>query len=309
MRWEAHTRTAQKILQDFDVYHFQKYEKDLINGIIYPDANDPKPHFGREEAIRENVRKARERRLDYNPSDSFFYLGMTFHYIQDSWVGMDPDHEEYPNYEKHMDKCTLLNRNESMFQYYPVMRNRVLTQFMELEARLDNPVKTPSEMYELVSIGKPFESTAFLDVNFAYRVCHRVAEMVLQPMLKVSLDERLSKLHTEYTEKLVEKEKSERDEIFLMEESLGKPSEGTLSGIDTWKKRRALNKRTDLYGKEKHLGKVFNGYKQETSLLAAPFIEWFNVQIPELVLPELDPVVEDAIFPLAIARDSPLPLL
>ena len=66
MKWEAHTRTAEKILADFDAYHFKKYEKDLINGIIYPDSNDPKSHRGREDAIRENIRKSRERRLEYN---------------------------------------------------------------------------------------------------------------------------------------------------------------------------------------------------------------------------------------------------
>lgn len=309
MRWEAHTRTAQKILQDFNAYHFQKYEKDLINGIIYPDANDPKPHHDREDAIRENIRKARDRRLDYNPSDSFFYLGMAFHYIQDSWVGMDPDHEEYSKYEKQMDKCTILNIGEDMFRYYPVKRSRVLKQYMEIDAVLGSPLKAPSELYDLASVVKPYESSAFLDVNIAYRVCYRVAEMVLQPMLKVSLDEMLSKLHSEYTEIFVARNLSEQESLFRMEEDLENLREGTFSGVDAWNKKRALKKRLALYAKGGHLNKTRYDYKQESDRVAAPFVEWYNVTIPELVLPEPEPVDEEGFYPLALPRDAPIPFL
>ncbi len=293
MKWEAHTRTAEKILADFDAYHFKKYEKDLINGIIHPDSNDPKPHSGRDEAIRDYIRKARDRRLDYNSSDSFFYLGMAFHYIQDSWVGMDPDHEDYKTYEKMIDKSIILGRDEDLFRYYPVKRNRVLVQFMNLETRLAKPVKSTAELYELATMPKPYESSAFLDLNFSYRVCYRVAEMVLQPMLKVSLDESLEKLHSEYTEKLVDKEKTEKQSLFEMGNSiLMIDGKGTFDGVDRWKKKRTLDKRTNLYAKGGHLERLVQGYTREAAALSKPFSDWYNVNIPELTLPVVEPAVE-----------------
>lgn len=312
MKWEAHTRTAQKILADFDAYHFQKYEKDLINGIIYPDSNDPEPHRGREEAIKGNIRKARDRRLEYNPSDSFFYLGMAFHYIQDSWVGMDPDHEDYAKYEKQMDKSTLLGRGDDLFKYQPVHRNRVLTQYKELDKRLSKPLTSIDEMYSLVTTGKPYESTAFLDLNYSYRICYRVAEMVLKPMLKISLDEKLSKLHEEYTEKLEKCEKTEQEALFKMEKELGEPRSGVIAGFENWKLKRNLEIRTKQYEKRKHLDKILKLYKNEATQTAKPFVDWYNVQIPELelpVIPEIpneQPVEEKQVYPLVLRRENPL---
>ena len=293
MKWEAHTRTAQKILADFNAFHFQKYEKDLINGIIYPDSNDPKLHSGREEAIRDNIMKAREYRLEYNPSDSFFYLGMAFHYIQDSWVGMDPDNEDYSNYEKQIDKSTLLDLGENLFRYYPVSRNRVLKQFKDFDVRLSTPLTTPDDMFDLVSASTPFESTAFLDLNLSYRVCRRVAEMVLKPMLKASLDDKLSRLHANYTEKLVECERCERAILAKLEENVDGESHGLLSGVGNWKKNNDFNKRYVAYGKELHLMKIFKEYSLAANNLTKPFVGWYIVNIPELVLPEMDPVAND----------------
>lgn len=288
MKWEAHTRTAQKILADFDAYHFKKYEKDLINGIIYPDSNDPKPHNGRTETIRENITRSRERRLEYNPTDSFFYLGIAFHYIQDSWVGMDPDHEDYAKYEKLIDKSTILDIGEDLFRYYPVTRNRVLQQFKDLETRLSTPLNTTDEMFDLVSSNTPFESTAFLDLNLSYRVCHRVAEMVLKPMLKASIDDNLLRIHKVYTEKLVECERNEREKLYKLEKYAGMESQGLFSNFENWKKKNALEKRLVSYGKELHLKKIYKSYAVETRELANPYVDWFNVTVPELVLPKLD---------------------
>jgi hypothetical protein len=290
MKWEAHTRTAERILTDFDAYHFKKYEKDLINGIIYPDSNDLKPHFGRDQSIKEYIRKARDMRLDYNASDSFFYLGMAFHYIQDSWVGMDPDHEDYDLYMKMIDKCDIVCRTVSLYKYYPVTRNRVLTQYKELEKRLEVTVSSIAELYELATSGKPFESTAFLDLNFSYRVCFRVAEMVLKPMLMTSLDEKINRLYSNYFDKLTQKEQQEQDILFNLEAGLGDSSQGVLSGIDEWRIRRDLNKRTANYEQGKHLDEVLKNYCMEVETLSKPYQDWYNITVPKLELPKKKPL-------------------
>jgi len=292
MRWEAHTRTAEKILADFDAYHFKKYEKDLINGIIYPDSNDPKPHRGREETIREYIKKSRERRLEYNSNDSFFYLGMAFHYIQDQWIGLDPDHEDYPRYEQVMDKCTILDFNEDLYRYYPVQRQRVLSQFKRIEDVLKTKIKTPEELYSVALMSRPFESMAFLDLNLSYRVCYRVAEMVLRPMLNVSLNERLTNTHSEYTGKLVKMEESEVVFLHGLNQELGQiEAVGAVNGLKKWNQERHIKTKIEAYEKGRHLEKIRAEYRKLTSEMSKPFSAWYNVEVPELKL-ETETVVE-----------------
>lgn len=285
MKWEAHTRTAEKILADFNAYHFKKYEKDLINGIIYPDSNDPKPHRGREETIRDCIKKSRERRLEYNSNDSFFYLGMAFHYIQDQWVGLDPDHEDYPRYERVIDRCTILDFGEDLYRYYPVQRQRVLSQFKRIEEVLKTRIKTPEELYSVALMSRPFESMAFLDLNLSYRVCYRVAEMVLRPMLNVSLNERLTQTHSEYTGKLVKMEDSEVVFLHELNQELGQiEAEGTVNGIKKWNQGRQIKTRSQSYKKGQHLEKIRAEYKRITVEMSKPFRAWYNVEVPELKL-------------------------
>jgi hypothetical protein len=285
MKWEAHTRTAEKILADFDAYHFKKYEKDLINGIIYPDSNDPKPHRGREEAIRENIRKSRERRLEYNSNDSFFYLGMAFHYIQDQWVGLDPDHEDYPRYERLIDKCNILDFSEDLYRYYPVRRQRVLSQFKRIEEVLKTKIRTPDELYSVALMSRPFESMAFLDLNLSYRVCYRVAEMVLRPMLNVSLNERLNNTHAEFTGKLVKLEESEVSFLHNLTQGLGQiVSTGTVNRAKRWNRNRLIQARNNDYQKGRHLEKIRAEYSRLTSEMSKPFKDWYNVEVLELKL-------------------------
>jgi hypothetical protein len=285
MKWEAHTRTAEKILADFDAYHFRKYEKDLINGIIYPDSNDPNSHSRREDTIRNCIKKSRERRLDYNPNDSFFYLGMAFHYIQDKWVGLDPDHEDYPHYERVIDKCAILDFGEDLYRYYPVQRQRVLNQFKRIEEVLKTRIKTPEELYSVALMSRPYESIAFLDLNLSYRICFRVAEMVLRPMLNVSLNERLTQTHSEYTGKLVKTEESEVVFLHELNQELGQiETEGTMNGIKKWKQERNIKTRNKSYEKGRHLEKIRAEYSKITREMSKPFSDWYNVEVPELKL-------------------------
>ena len=92
-----------------------------------------------------------------------------------------------------------------------------------------------------------------------------------------------------------------------MEENLRTQKEGMLSGLDAWNKRKVLNKRMARYEKASHFDKTINEYKKEATLMAAPFIDWFNVKVPELALPEAEPVEE--FYPLALVSDAPIPLI
>ena len=128
--------------------------------------------------------------------------------------------------------------------------------------------------------------------------------MVLKPMLKASIDENLSKIHVEYTEKLVDLERKERETLYKLEAYIGVESRGLLSGVENWKKKQALDKRYAAYGKGVHLKKTFKAYSLESRTLTKPFVDWYNVKIPELVLPAVDPVV-GVESPIILNMDDP----
>ena len=285
MKWEAHTRTAGKILEHFDALHFQKYEKELINGIISPDNEDTTNHYhGREETILQHIRIARDKRLQYDTSGCFFHLGVAFHYIQDQWVGIDPDYEDHNYYLDLINRCTILDPHASLERYYPVKRKRVLAQFRALEQRLGNPLESETDLKTLIKQRHPYDNTAFLDLNISFRVCYRVAEIVLKTMYNVSLQESLDLLKQEYVEKIKETELKTIKTIETLEEEDAKYSQDptTIDRIKHWQTEKRLKQATIEYETQKHLEPILRDYLKEQEKLCNPHEKWYNIDKPDL---------------------------
>ena len=285
MRWKAHTRTAEMVLKVFDAMHFSKYEKDLVNGIISPDNEDDKTHYiGREQTALDYVKQAREKRLAYDTGGCLFQLGVAFHYIQDMWTGVGPDTEGHGLYLDLINRCEIIDIHESLERYYPVGRKRVLSQFRELEKRLNKPVQSVSELKELVLMKRPFESSAFLDLNLSFRVCFRVAEMVLRTMLNVSLQESLELVYNEYVEKIRDAEAAMVQEIEAVEAEAGKlaTSDSQLGGVKQWGLDRKLSSLSRDYEERRHLKPVLADFERRVEELCKPHVEWYNIDRPML---------------------------
>ncbi|TRO56837.1 hypothetical protein E2P71_01780, partial [Candidatus Bathyarchaeota archaeon] len=266
MRWKAHTRTAEKILKEFDAMYFSKYEKDLVNGINSPDNEDDKSHYiAREQTALDYVKRAREKRLAYDTGGCLFQLGVAFHYIQDLWTGIKPDTEGHSLYLDLINRCEIIDIHESLEGYYPVVRKRVLSQFMELEKKLSKPVQSVSELQELVLMKRPFESSAFLDLNLSFRTCYRVAEMVLETMMNVGLQESLELLHDKYSQKIRDAEASMIKEIETTEDEVGKLvlSDSQLGGVKQWSLEKKLNNLNRVYKEKHHLKPVLLDYQRQ----------------------------------------------
>ncbi len=285
MRWKAHTRTAERVIGVFDALHFSKYEKDLVNGIISPDNEDEKTHYvGREQTALDYVKHARERRLAYDTGGCFFQLGVAFHYIQDMWTGVGPDTEGHGAYLDLINRCDILDVHESLERYYPVGRMRVLSQFRALEKRLSKPVQSMAELKELILMKRPYESSAFLDLNLSFRVCYRVAEMVLKTMLNVNLQESLELLQNEYVEKVRDAEALMIREIETIEAEVGKLalSDSQLDGVKQWGLDRRLSSLSRDYEERRHLKTVLAEFERRVEELCKPHVEWYNIDRPVL---------------------------
>lgn len=290
MKWKAHTRTAEKVLEVFGAMHFDKYEKDLINGVISPDNEDEKNHYsGREQTAVDYLIRAREKRLKYDTAGCFFQLGVAFHYIQDMWTGIGPDYDDHRLYLDLINRCSILDIHESLERYYPVKRQRVLDQFRSLEKRLDKPVESVEEMKELVLMRRPYENSAFLDLNLSFRVCYRVAEMVLKTMFNVSLQESLDLLQNEYVEKIKDREMEEIKSIEELEvkvEELGL-DDSTVNRLNRWNLEKKLDSARKSFEARKHLELLVQEFNSKVNQLCKPHEKWYNIDKPALNLDKI----------------------
>ncbi len=285
MKWKAHTRTAEKVLGVFHALHFDKYEKDLVNGAISPDNEDEKSHYvGREQTSLDYIKRARKKRLAYDTAGCFFQLGVAFHYIQDMWTGVGPGDDGHGLYIDLINRCDVLDVHESLERYYPVKRRRVLDQFRALEKRLGRSVESVDELRELVFLRRPFESCAFLDLNLSFRVCYRVAEMVLKTMFNVSLQESLELLYNEYVEKIRDAEASMVRDIESLEAEVGRLalSDSQLGGVKQWGLDRKLSGLSRDYEERRHLKPVLAEFERRVDELCKPHVEWYNIDKPVL---------------------------
>lgn len=301
MKWKAHTRTAEKILDVFGALHFDKYEKDLINGIISPDNEDEKNHYnGREQTALDYFLRARKKRLEYNTGGCFFQMGVGFHYIQDMWTGLGPDYEEHGIYLDLINRCEILDIHESLERYYPVRRKRVITQFRTLEKTLSKPLESEKEMKKLVLMRRPYESSAFLDLNLSFRVCFRIAEMVLKTMYNIGLQESLDLLHQEYVEKIKQREIDEIRAIEALEIKVAEVSmdDSAVGKINKWNMENKLEATQKSYDARKHLEPITREYDSRLAELCKPQENWYNIDKPVL---EMDKILSPGIAPNEMA--------
>ena len=285
MMWKAHTRTAERILNVFGAMHFDKYEQDLINGIISPDNEDDKNHYiGREQTAIEYLLRARKKRLAYDTPACFFNLGVAFHYIQDMWTGLGPDTDDHKLYLAMINRCDILDIHESLERYYPVRRKRVLDQFRALEKRLGKPVESETELKELVMMRRPYESSAFLDLNLSFRVCYRVAEMVLKTMYNVKLQESLELVLNEFKDKIKNRELEAQKQLDSLELKVGELSldGSTVNRINLWSAEKKLDSSRQSYETKKHFEQTIQSFNVKVVELCKPHESWYNIDKPQL---------------------------
>jgi len=301
MKWKAHTRTAEKILEVFGALHFDKYEKDLINGIISPDNEDEKNHYnGREQTALDYLLRARKKRLEYDTGGCFFQMGVGFHYIQDMWTGLGPDYEEHGIYLDLINRCDILDIHDSLERYYPVRRKRVIDQFRTLEKTLSKPLESEKEMKKLVLMRRPYESSAFLDLNLSFRVCFRIAEMVLKTMYNIGLQESLDLLQQEYVEKIKQREIEEIRAIESLETKIAELSmeDSAVGKINKWNMENKLEAAHKSYESRKHLEPITREYDSRVAELCKPQENWYNIDKPVL---EIDKILSPGIAPKEMA--------
>jgi hypothetical protein len=136
---------------------------------------------------------------------------------------------------------------------------------------------------------KPFESTAFLDLNLSYRVCHRVAEMVLKTMFNIELQEKLEKTQSDYIERVKERESREIQYLDELEEQVGVLSldKSTLAKTKYWNMNRKLIQSIKDYETRKHIKPIVSEFEARVKELCNPHEKWYNIDKPSLNVDEI----------------------
>jgi len=143
--------------------------------------------------------------------------------------------------------------------------------------------------------GKPY-----VDVNFALRASHLIAESVFGPKSHPKLQEELKSIQREYENKLKQVEVSFYNSII---ESVEKKYEmenrkqkngffqtiknGFLTGL-AMKHGFQAKRKLEKYKEQKHLKEVLKEYKRTVDRIVLPYRYWYHYGIPRLQLDVID---------------------
>ncbi|MCW4012830.1 MAG: hypothetical protein NWF07_07535, partial [Candidatus Bathyarchaeota archaeon] len=147
---------------------------------------------------------------------------------------------------------------------------------------------------KLVLMRRPYESSAFLDLNLSFRICFRIAEMVLKTMYNIELQESLDLLHQEYVEKIKQREIEEIRTIETLETKVAEVSmdDSAVGKINKWNMENKLEAAQKSYDARKHLDPITREYDTRVVELCKPQENWYNIDKPVL---ELDKILSSGI--------------
>jgi hypothetical protein len=283
MKCTSHYSIADRIFKDLINEIYPKYNEELRNGSVHPDKEGVSiPHYnGRENDIELFIRKARKFIIDKKPKDALFYMGIAQHYIQDKCTAIDDSHKKHEKYETLISKCKILPYGIDLTKYYPIISEGVFEEYDNLLLNIEQ-AKEAEKILQIIRKWKPPESSAFLDLNIAYRLSFRVSEMVLQPIKNSTFENLAKTLFSEYQVKISEIDSAEKEKLDTKREELIRLEEekGIFVFIPRFFAKLRLDRATTSYNEQKHLKDLFKKYKEEFMEISSPYRDWFFVGEP-----------------------------
>jgi hypothetical protein len=294
MKCASHYSIADKIFNDLINPIYPKYNEELRNGSVHPDKEGVSiPHYnGRENDIELFIRKARKFMIDKKPKDALFYMGIAQHYIQDKCTAVDDSHKKHEKYETLISKCKILPYGTDLTRYYPIISEGVFEEYDNLLSYIDQ-TKEAEKILQIIRKWKPPESSAFLDLNIAYRLSFNVSEIVLQPIKNSTFENMAKTLFSEYQEKILERDNAEKERLDTKREEFIRLQEEKriLAFIPRFFAKLRLDRATTSYNEQKHLKDLFKQCNDEFMEISSPYRDWFFVgEPPEFSIGEKVPV-------------------
>jgi hypothetical protein len=189
-------------------------------------------------------------------------------------------------YEKLITQCTILPRSVDLSMYYHIIFKGVFEEFEDYFSFSYDP--SQAEMIiEKALQRKPYESSAFLDLNLAYRISYMVTRIVLQPIKNTTLEKMIKKLHSRYQMEISARDDEVRSKLESkhQEYDILQEEKGIQVFIPRFFSKQKLERALNSYNKQEHLKELYKQYKKEYGELASPYRYWYFVgQPPEFSL-------------------------
>jgi hypothetical protein len=307
MLWKTHIRISNEVLRRLNVNLPSDVYSKFKEGLLAPDQWQDYPHhYGKSGAIQSNLQQARQYFLQSNHQESFFYLGVALHYIQDAYTSIiaynSPHNQEWHhNYEQSIENSDFVYNIEDTLPYFFKDDNYQLSKYSNIASQLSQNIEGKYETLRVSTIvganqsqktGKPT-----VDLNLALKACLAVSQSVISSKNNSQLDLTLKQSLLKHENLLHGAELSSSEEIInlagqvenLKRKRVTKPGfivrlrNGFLS-LRVKMKELGLKNKYNGYIQRKHLQKVYSNYGNEISGIISPHVGWYNYFIPELNL-------------------------
>jgi hypothetical protein len=317
MLWSTHIAISNEVLRTLNINLTDKVYSRYKAGVIAPDQwKDYPHHYGKSNAIMNNLMAARQNYLQNCLPETFYYLGVAFHYIQDAYTsvisyGSRNNEIWHHNYEQSIEDAPFVNDVSKTIQYYFRDDLQQLRKYSQIERTLSQKLQGKNATLQVATMvgrnpstqtGKPI-----IDRNLALEACADIMESVLSAKTNSHIDTALKQSLIYHETLLKQTELSTAQEIVDKATEIGrvKSRREVNSGIparlkNAWLSLQAkikemrLNSKYKRYIQKRHLFKVSKMYKQATDAIIAPELGWYLFSKEELSLdivkPELIPI-------------------
>lgn len=305
MLWRTHIRIVNEILRKLGFSLSSSEAARLREGVIAPDKwRDFPHHHGKSETIRRHLVKARMFFLDGNLPEACFHLGVTLHYIQDSYTSLSTRSRHHTRWEEQMDQAYFTDNLQELVQRAFPNRPDRREEYMRIATWLSRELEGKISTLGLATASGPGLSfwgpqqwgKPHVDVNFALKASYVISRSVFSQKDCPKLDEELKLILKEYEEKMNEVELRSASKILdsIRRRDYYEKRKGKLgilhwfltflSVIQNYQAKRKLKH----YGQRKHLKQVLKEYEQATDRAAMPHRYWYIYNIPEMRLDVVD---------------------
>ena len=302
---KTHVRISNEALRRLGITLSGEVYSRFKEGVVAPDQwKDYPHHYGKSEAIRNNLMRARQWYLQDNLQNAFYYLGVALHYIQDSYTSVvsydsPNNHIWHQNYEQDIENSQFVYDIENPIQYFFSNDYSQLNKYSTLARDLSGKVEGKNATLRTATLVGEYQSNKTgkpkVDLNMALKVSIVVAESVLSSKTCPELETQLRTVLAQHETFLRNAENASANEIIrLIEEREHLVNKkvsptGIVSKIKNWivgirvalKDRAAVSKNNGYFSRS-HLHNVANQYRTAIGRVVAPYDDWYNFQVPQV---------------------------
>ena len=304
MLWKTHIRISKEVMYRLRVPLSSAEVSFLREGVVAPDkwrGRYESHHYGRSDEIKRHLMAARRLFLQNDLPNACYNLGIALHYIQDSFVSFPtsfslPRHQQW---EQEIEDSNSVDDLERTILYYLVNSEYQRNRCLHFAQVLSGKIQGRDNTLNVATLCGQQESRAWanpiVDLNLALKASLVVTESVLSskncPVLETQLKYLLSQHETFLRN--AEIELSNRIISLIIERDQLKNKKvtptGIVSKIENWItgvrigiKDRALLSNYNNYVSRRHLENVANDYGIATNRTVAPYVDWYNCQVPQI---------------------------